>query len=163
MITQQRSSPGAGASAAAILAVALGSLPWSPTQAAAGPRGVQARDAWIALPPTGAPTAGAYLTLKNEGETADRLLSASTSAGESLELHSMSMAGGVMRMRPAPEGLAIGPGSTVVLGPGGDYHLMLIRPKRPLQVGDQVPATLRFTRAGSVKILFKVEVRSPAP
>jgi copper(I)-binding protein len=73
-----------------------------------------------------------------------------------LEVHEMTMTGGVMRMRPLSGGLAIPPGQTVALAPGG-YHLMLIGPKRPFRLGAQVPATLRFAKAGPVKVTFVVQ------
>ena len=72
----------------------------------------------------------------------------------------MTMAGGIMRMRPVPGGLPIPPGQTVKLQPDG-YHLMLIGPKRPFKVGDHIPATLRFQRAGAVNVDFEVEAATP--
>jgi copper(I)-binding protein len=72
----------------------------------------------------------------------------------------MTMAGGIMRMRPVPGGLPIPAGQTVKLEPNG-YHLMLIGPKRPFKVGDRIPATLRFQRAGAVKVEFDVLAAAP--
>jgi periplasmic copper chaperone A len=68
----------------------------------------------------------------------------------------MSMDNGVMKMRPLEKGLAIDPGKTVKLAPGG-YHLMMMDLKSPLKRGDKVPATLEFEKAGKVKLLFDVQ------
>jgi copper(I)-binding protein len=75
----------------------------------------------------------------------------------------MSTKDGVMTMRPVDEGLAIDPGKTVTLAPGG-YHLMLLGLKKPLREGDKVAITLKFERAGVVGIALNVEgVGAKAP
>ena len=40
--------------------------------------------------------------------------------------------------------------------PGG-YHLMLLDLKSPLKLGDTVPVTLEFEKAGKVKLTFDVQ------
>ncbi|HEY1928486.1 MAG TPA: copper chaperone PCu(A)C [Caulobacteraceae bacterium] len=145
---------------AAALAVAMTTVPL-----AAGAHGYRVGDLALGQPwsrptPRGAPTAAGYLTVTNNGHAPDALLGASTSAAKSLDLHVSSMVGGVMRMRAAPEGLTIAPGQTVKLQPGG-YHLMFMGPKKPFAVGDHVPATLRFKRAGEVKVEFYVREAAP--
>lgn len=118
-------------------------------------------NAWIRLPPPGAPTAAGYLTIENRGKTADRLLGGSSPLAGSIEPHAMSMAGGVMRMRELKDGFEIRPGATLVLAPGGD-HLMLVGPKRALKAGESVPATLKFAHAGTVRVTFTVASEAPA-
>jgi hypothetical protein len=78
-------------------------------------------------------------------------------AANSAGVHEMSMNGPVMRMRPVPGGLPIGPGQSITLAPGGNRHLMLIGLKHDLKPGDQAPVTLKFQKAGSVKVIFIVE------
>jgi copper(I)-binding protein len=58
------------------------------------------------------------------------------------ELHEMRMEGDIMRMRSL-KSLALPPGKTVELSPGG-YHIMLTSLKRPLTKGDRVPIRLTF-------------------
>ena len=116
---------------------------------------------WVKAPPNAAPAAAGYLTVTNHGKTADRLLGAASPEAKAVEPHSMSMAGGVMRMRALPDGWEIAPGATLTLGPGGD-HLMLIGPKKPFKTGDHIPATLRFAHAGTVKVDFVVQAEAPA-
>jgi copper(I)-binding protein len=117
-------------------------------------------DPWIRATPNAAPTAAGYLTVTNRGRNADRLLGGSSPLAQAIEPHTMSMTGGVMRMRLAEGGLEIAPGATLTLAPGGD-HLMLIGPKHPLRAGEHVPATLRFARAGAAKVDFVVEALPP--
>jgi hypothetical protein len=132
---------------------------------AAGAHGYKAGDLTIGQPwsrptPPGAPTAVGYMTITNTGRAPDTLIGASTPTAAGLELHVSSMAGGIMRMRPAPEGLTIAPGQTLKLEPGG-YHLMFMGPKKPFAMGDRIPATLRFRRAGAVKVEFSVQEAAP--
>jgi copper(I)-binding protein len=135
-----------------LLATALVAAPLA--QAAAGSMMV-VRDARIRFPPPGAPTAAGYAVITNASRRDDRLLGADSPAAASVEIHTMSMAGGIMRMRPVAEGLPIGSGRTLRLAEGG-YHLMFVSPKRPLKRGDTVAATLRFEHAGPVAVTFKV-------
>jgi len=111
--------------------------------------------AWSRPTPPGAPTAVGYLTIANQGHAPDRLMSADSPATGTLSLHQMSMAGGIMRMRPMVGGLAIAPGATVTLDPNGD-HLMFEGLKRAFKSGDQVPAVLHFQHAGAVRVRFVV-------
>jgi hypothetical protein len=72
-----------------------------------------------------------------------------------VELHSMTMDKGVMKMRPVEGGLEIKPGETVELKPGS-LHLMFVGLKKPLATGDHVKATLAFEKAGTVAVEFDV-------
>ncbi|HQC86197.1 MAG TPA: copper chaperone PCu(A)C [Rhodoferax sp.] len=86
--------------------------------------------------------------IKNKGATADRLLGASTAVAERVEVHRMVTEGGVMRMREVG-GIDLPPGETTSLRHGGQYHLMLMKLKRPLNEGDRFDLTLEFQRAGN--------------
>ncbi len=104
-------------------------------------------------------TGAGYLTLRTAG-AADRLVSASTPVARTVELHTMIRDGDVMRMRPV-EDIAVPPGQTVTLAPGG-LHIMLIGLTQPLELGSRVPLTLRFERAGEVTVELAVQ-RAGAP
>ena len=119
--------------------------------------------AWSRATPGGAKIAGAYLTIENRGSTADRLIGGSGNVAARVEVHEMAMKNGVMTMRALDKGLAIEPGKTVKLAPGG-YHLMLFDLKNPLKQGDKVPLTLEFEKAGNVNLSFEVQgVGAQAP
>jgi hypothetical protein len=110
---------------------------------------------WSRATPGGAKVAGGYLTIENKGATADRLVGGSTNVAKRIEIHEMAMNDGVMTMRPSDGGLAIEPGKTVKLAPGG-YHLMFQELNNPIKQGDTVAVTLKFEKAGEVKVLFDV-------
>ena len=119
---------------------------------------------WSPATPRGAATAAAYMTIMNHGSSADTLIGGSSPAGK-FDIHQMSMANGVMSMRPVWGGVTIPPGSTITLGPQGGYHFMLSGLKSPLMQGTRVPATLFFAKAGQVPIELSVAAigaRAPA-
>lgn len=118
---------------------------------------------WSRATPTGAKVAGGYLTIENKGTAPDRLVSGSGDIAGKVEIHEMAMNNGVMTMRPLDKGLAIDPGKTVKLAPGG-YHLMLMDLKGPMKQGDKVPLTLEFEKAGKVVLSLDVQgVGAQAP
>jgi copper(I)-binding protein len=105
--------------------------------------------------PQGASVAAGYVTIKNTGTVADRLVAGASDAAAKFEVHEMSMDGGVMKMRPLKDGLEIKPGETVELKPQG-LHIMFVGLKKPLKSGDHVKATLQFEKAGKVDVDFDV-------
>jgi periplasmic copper chaperone A len=111
---------------------------------------------WSRATPGGAKIGGGYLTIENKGTTADRLIGGSGDFAGKIEVHEMAMNNGVMTMRPLDKGLAIEPGKTVKLAPGG-YHLMMFDLKNPLKQGDKVPLTLEFEKAGKVAVSLDVQ------
>lgn len=129
----------------------------APFAVVAGP--VEVRDAHAHATSTAQPVGAGFLTIANGG-TADRLLGVSCACSQSAEMHSMSMDGGVMKMRKL-EAIDIPAKGSVTLEPGG-MHLMLIGLKAPLAEGQQVPLELRFDKAGVVKTTLKVKARVPA-
>ena len=97
----------------------------------------------------GAGTNGAiFMTLTNQGTSADRLLSVTSSAAERVELHSHIEEDGVMKMRQI-NAIELPAGATVLLGPGR-FHAMLFGLKAALIAGQSIPLTLTFEKAGSV-------------
>src|SRR6266436_4592565 len=112
--------------------------------------------AWSRATPGGAKVAGGYLTIENKGSAPDRLIGGSADVADKVQVHEMATSNGVMTMRPLDKGLAIEPGKTVKLAPGG-HHLMLQGLKSPLKQGDKVPVTLEFEKAGKVKLSLDVQ------
>ena len=117
--------------------------------------GIAIEQAWTRATPPNAPVAGGFLTIRNSGDRADRLVSVTSPDANSVEIHQMTMEDGVMRMRKVADGLSIDARSIVMLKPGG-YHLMFIGPKRPIVEGGTVTATLRFEKAGTREVRFDV-------
>jgi copper(I)-binding protein len=102
----------------------------------------------------GQPAGGGYLKLDNKGGD-DRLLSVSADVAGSVELHTMSMEGDVMRMRQV-DAINLPAGKTVELKPGG-FHIMFMGLKAPLKAGDSFPLKLKFEKAGEVTVDVKIE------
>jgi copper(I)-binding protein len=71
---------------------------------------------WARATPGHAENGAAYLTIVSP--TADRLTAVSSPVAKKAELHTMSMEGGVMRMRPLAA-IDIPAGQTVTLSPAG--------------------------------------------
>jgi copper(I)-binding protein len=111
---------------------------------------------WARATPKGATVAGGYMTITNKGPQSDRLVGFSSAVADRFEIHEMSMDGGVMKMRPLPDGLEIKPGQKVELKPGS-YHLMFMQLKQPLEKDKRVKGTLRFEKAGALDVEFAVE------
>lgn len=110
---------------------------------------------WSRATPAGAPVGAGYVTLKNSGAAADKLVSATADIARKVEVHEMAMDNGVMKMRPV-NGLEIPAGQSVELKPGG-YHIMFMGLKQQLKAGDTVRGVLTFEKAGAVPVEFKVE------
>jgi len=110
---------------------------------------------WSRATPPMAPSAGGYLSIANAGKEADRLMEVSTPIAGKAALHQMDMKTGVMTMRPVEGGIAIPPGGTVDLTPDG-LHIMFTELKQSLKVGDKVPVTLTFEKAGKTDVVLMV-------
>lgn len=131
----------------------------------AGPE-LEIEGAWVRAMPIpeasaeGAPmNTAAYLVLRNEGGTPDRLLGGVTAVASALELHESREEEGIMRMRPV-EGIDLPPRGRVELRPGG-LHLMLLGIDRPLAEGDTVELELRFQRSGTLSVRAPVRFAGP--
>jgi len=94
-------------------------------------------------------TGAAYLVIRNEGG-ADRLISASTPAAVTTELHTHEKDGEIMRMRKVDE-IDVPAHDTVTLEPGGK-HIMMFEIMEPLKDGGSFPLTLTFEQAGDISV-----------
>jgi periplasmic copper chaperone A len=121
--------------------------------ALAQPAQIEVNNAWARATPGGTETGAAYVTIQSP--TADRLVSVSSPVAKKTELHTMSMQGMVMKMRPLSE-LDIPAGLPVTLKPGGE-HIMLLGLNHPLREGQSFPLTLNFEKAGPHTVNVNVE------
>jgi copper(I)-binding protein len=106
--------------------------------------------------PPNAPVSGGYMTIRNSGTEADRLVSGEAEFADRVEIHEMKMEGEVMKMRQIPDGLEIPAGGEVVLKPGG-YHVMFIGIDSQFKEGEARKAKLTFEKAGTIELEFSVE------
>lgn len=108
-----------------------------------------------------AKVAGGFLTISNEGTEADALI-AIRADFERVELHESIETDGVAKMQHV-ERVEIPAGETVELAPGG-YHVMFMGLNGdPFELGEEIPATLVFEKAGELPVHFNVESRGDAP
>jgi copper(I)-binding protein len=114
---------------------------------------LEVSNAWSRATPAKAENGAAYVTILSP--TPDRLLSASSPVAKKAELHTMEMAGMVMKMRPTA-GHDIPAGQPVALKPGGE-HIMLIGLQQPLREGQSFTLTLNFEKAGARTVSVAVE------
>ena len=111
--------------------------------------------AWTRASARGQTVAAGYLEIRNAGKEADRLVSASTSAAERIELHVIVKEGEVMKMRQV-KSFDVPPGGKVELKPRG-AHMMIFGIKRPFAKDERIPVTLKFEKAGDVAIELAVD------
>ena len=110
---------------------------------------------WMRQPPPGAKVAGGYMTISNQGDSADKLVGGTVPFAARLEVHEMAVKDGVMTMQQVPGGLTIPAGESVSLAPGG-YHIMMMGLTEAPKAGEMVPITLEFEKAGAVELMMQV-------
>ncbi len=109
---------------------------------------------WTTATPPGAPTTGGYVTIANTGKEPDRLIAVSSPLAAIGMLHEMAMRNGIASMRMV-RAIDIPAGKTVTLAPTG-LHVMFEALKQPLKVGDTLPVTLTFEKAGRIDLVLPV-------
>jgi len=121
-----------------------------------GPSTITVEQPWASATPAGAMTGAVYMTLANKAKDADRLTAASSDVASKVQIHEMAVVNGIMTMRQLVNGLAIPAGGSVTLKPGG-YHVMLIGLKKQLVMGQSLPLTLTFAKAGTISITVPIK------
>lgn len=122
-----------------LAAVLLGGFACGAQAAVVAPLSVSG--AWIRLLPGSLP-AGGYFTLQNHADHAIRLTGATSPAYGSVQLHHSLESQGESRMVQV-KAVTIPAHGQIRFAPGG-YHLMLMKPRRPLQVGAHISITFEF-------------------
>ncbi|MBK6972017.1 MAG: copper chaperone PCu(A)C [Sterolibacteriaceae bacterium] len=115
---------------------------------------VKVGDPWVRGTVKGQMATGAFMTIT--ASEAAALVSATSPVAGVVEIHSMKMEDGVMKMRAIPR-LDLPAGTPVALDPGG-YHVMLMDLKQPLKTGEMVPITLKLE--GKDKAVTTLEVKA---
>lgn len=105
--------------------------------------------AWVRTTVPGQAVASAYMDIT--ATEAARLVAVRTPISPKAEIHSMQMDGSIMRMRQLST-LDLPKNSEVRLKPGG-YHLMLMKLKKPIKVGDNIPLTLVIETQGKRELI----------
>lgn len=132
---------------AALLALTL-ALPARADPVKAGDLTIE--NGWARATPKGSAVGAGYLTIRNDGASADKLTGASADFA-TVQVHEMKMSSDVMEMREVQGGLEIPAHGAVTLKPNG-YHLMFLRLKHPLNRGETAHISLTFEHAGAVAV-----------
>ncbi len=110
----------------------------------AGESVLEVRDAFVVQPASGRDITGGGLSVTVTGAP-QTLVGARTDIAGTVELHTMAMEDGMMRMRKV-ENFPVSENEPLKLERGGN-HLMLFALKEPLEVGDTVDLILSFEGA----------------
>lgn len=105
-----------------------------------------------------AKSGAAFMLIHNSGETADRLIGASSDAAARTELHThLDDGNGVMRMVHVEEGFEL-PADGMISMKRGGKHVMLMGLNGPMAAGETVTITLTFGQAGDVVVEVPVDL-----
>jgi copper(I)-binding protein len=137
--------------AAVVLAFGIGGAIKAQTPTASS---IDVEQPWARATPPGAKTGAAYMTLVNNGTTADRLLGATTPLADKVEFHKETEENGVSRMREVPN-VEVQPGAKVIFKPG-EMHMMMVGLRQPLTEGKNLPLTLKFEKAGNIAVTASI-------
>ncbi|MCR4942673.1 MAG: copper chaperone PCu(A)C [Campylobacter sp.] len=91
-----------------------------------------------------------FLTIKNELGADVKLIGASSSVCDTVELHTHKMVDGMKMMTKIDE-IVVPNMQSVELKPGGD-HVMLLGLKKPLVDGDEIDIELKFDTGRVIKL-----------
>lgn len=107
-----------------------------------------------ATTPTAMTSAG-YFTVVNNGDEADTLLEVSADFPRVM-MHDTTMQDGIATMFHLENGVIVPAGESVTFAPGGKHVMFMGLKGDPLEIGEEIPATLTFENAGMVEIVFVV-------
>ncbi len=125
---------------------------------------MEVTNAWGRTSPAAAANGAFYMTITNNTGQDDKLLSASAAACATVELHEMYMReNDVMGMRQVPDGyIPLPKGQTVELKVGG-LHVMCINKQQEFMIGDTIPLTLQFEKAGTMEVTAEIRDSAEMP
>jgi len=110
---------------------------------------------WIRASVPGQVNGAGYIQIDNKAAQADRLISATTNGVSRVELNTIITDNGVAKMREVP-GIDVPANGAVKLMPGG-FHIMFLGLTAPFKADTTVPVTLKFEKAGEVKVDFEIK------
>lgn len=108
----------------------------------------------VRAPEPAGPNGAVHLTLRNDGDGDDRLVSAGSDVAGRVEIHESTMADGTMSMQQV-DGVDIPAGGTAVLESGG-FHIMLIDVREDFAEGDTFDLTLSFETSDDQTVTAEV-------
>ena len=119
---------------------------------------ISVENEWARLTPSG--TGSVYMEIKSNGNSDDKLLSASSDKAGMVMIHRSIREGDISKMIHIHDGITIPGNSSVSLKPG-DYHLMLMNLDKNLSLGDKISIILNFEKNDSLEINPVAKLRPP--
>jgi len=116
------------------------------------------KQAWVRGTVAQQKASGAFMQIVSTG--GGKLVGAASPVAGLVEMHEMSMDGGVMRMRPVTS-VELPAGKVVEFKPGG-YHVMLMDLKTQLKPGATVPLTLTVESPDGKREVVQVQAQIKA-
>jgi len=115
-------------------------------------------EAWARATAPGQDSAAVSLHITSAKDA--RIVAVSSTVASHVEIHSMVHENGMMVMR-AMDAFELKAGQEAVLG-DGDYHIMLVGLKKPLNAGDNIPLTftLQLANRHKEKVAATAKVRA---
>ena len=131
-----------------------------------GSGGIKVTEPWARNAPKTAGAGAAYMVIQNTGSAADAVVGGTSPVAKAVEVHETYVVNSAMPDASAGTGsvmmgmrkidrLEIPAGGSVELKPGS-YHLMLIDLTQELKAGEKIEITLKFEKAGDVKVSAEV-------
>lgn len=97
-----------------------------------------------------------YFTITNNGPEADTLLAVEANFPRVM-IHDTTIEDGVATMTHLLGGVVIPAGESITFEPSGKHVMIMGLGGDPFELGEEIPATLQFEKAGALDILFLVE------
>ena len=104
-----------------------------------------------------AKSGAAFFTIRNTGDTDDRLIDVKSDAAARVELHTHIMEDGIAKMRQVEDGFPIPAGSEHLLMRGAD-HVMFMGLNEPFVDGKMVAVTLVFESGLTLDVEIPVDL-----
>jgi len=111
---------------------------------------IEILNATVRQPLPGRTVSAGYFSIQNQSRQQIDVIAASSPWFEKVELHQHRFVDGMMRMESV-DSITIPAAQTIHLQPGG-LHLMLFKPKRDLQLDQQVPIELQLADGHKIAI-----------
>lgn len=114
---------------------------------------------WARTSPMATDMGAAYMTI--EASALDELIGASVDMSVAMmaEVHETISENGATKMQEVDR-IEVTPDAPIEMKPGG-YHIMLMGLKKPLETGETITVTLKFSKSGETTV--EVPVQEDAP
>jgi copper(I)-binding protein len=101
-------------------------------------------------------TGAGYFVIMNNGTEGDRLMEI-TANFPRVMMHDTKTDDGIAMMFHIEDGVAVPAGGTVTFEPGSKHVMFMGLNGDPFEIGEEIPATMTFEKAGELDIVFVVE------